>query len=373
MKTIRAKTLILLGCIGSVCLAMFIACGMVDFFETVDIEDPSPRPPDPAAVAAIKTAFANITPPPQNPSDDDEVYSTPPDWLTDPTDPVVGVLDPEYEANGLDTLNIMRSLAGLAPVAINSGQQEQAQAGADVMAISKVFDHDQDYAIASANIWDVTGEVLDTAFHALGNTSTTSSNLFAAGNGTTLADSIRAYFDDSDTQNIDRLGHRRWCLNPEMGSTAFGRAVDDGGTSYMTMQSQNTGGTPAAGYVAWPSPANDGYFPAEAFGGSQAWSVSLPASAYDTSVTAADITVTLTNDAGGNWEFTDADTNPSGKYFNVETTGFGIPYCIIFRPDGSVPLAGKTYTVLIEGLKDTDGVTDKPIEYDIEFFSLSSP
>jgi len=34
--------------------------------------------------------------------------------------------------------------------------------------------------------------------------------------------SVDSYMDDSDAKNIDRVGHRRWCLNPSMGKTGFG-------------------------------------------------------------------------------------------------------------------------------------------------------
>ena len=35
------------------------------------------------------------------------------------------------------------------------------------------------------------------------------------------------WIDDGDTSNIDRIGHRRWCLDPRMQATGFGHAGSD--------------------------------------------------------------------------------------------------------------------------------------------------
>ena len=40
--------------------------------------------------------------------------------------------------------------------------------------------------------------------------------------GTDLPGSVDGYMDDSDPSNVARLGHRRWCLLPEMQKTGFG-------------------------------------------------------------------------------------------------------------------------------------------------------
>jgi hypothetical protein len=377
---------------------------MVHFFETVVVEDPNsqtnppapppPPPPPPGGSLSeqgIKDAFALITPV-SDPTDDNEIYDIVPDWISDAGAPIVGDLSDTYEANGLDTLNFMRSLAGLNPVAIDSSSRDKAQAGTDILAIISnvaLNPHYPSYDLASGAYWDATetaGQVLNNDFFNLGYAGTSTSNIFAMTGGSApsnvLADSIMLYFEDSDTSNIAVLGHRRWCLNPKMATTAFGRALNnDGDVVYMSMISTNQGSSAAvaSGYVAWPSPVNGGKFPAEVFADSsyygyhQAWSVSLLDSAYDTSSTSG-ITVTLINSTDS-WTF-DATSpgsgNPSGAYFNVDTQNVGIPYCIIFRPDGSVPLVGETYSVEITGIKDSGG-SPTTITYDIEFFSLSSP
>ena len=55
----------------------------------------------------------------------------------------------------------------------------------------------------------------------LGFSGTKSSNLHIGQKS--MTDAVRGFMDDSDPGNIDRLGHRRWCLNPKMAKTAFAR------------------------------------------------------------------------------------------------------------------------------------------------------
>src|SRR5439155_5019923 len=63
---------------------------------------------------------------------------------------------------------------------------------------------------------------MDDAEYALCKKGAGSSNLFSG-----VTDPVRCvdgWMDDSDRSNIDRVGHRRWCLNPKMLKTGFGRA-----------------------------------------------------------------------------------------------------------------------------------------------------
>ncbi|MDR2607573.1 MAG: hypothetical protein LBC57_04205, partial [Treponema sp.] len=64
------------------------------------------------------------------------------------------------------------------------------------------------------------------------------------------------------------------------------------------------------------------------------------------------------------------DKNKNGKYFNIEKTGFGWPFCIIFRPDDLGPfLSGKTFKVEVGGLVDKTG-EKQTLEYEVKFFTL---
>src|SRR5262249_46281589 len=74
---------------------------------------------------------------------------------------------------------------------------------------------------------------------------------------------------DSDPSNIDRLGHRRWCLNPSMAKTGFGASG-----KYMAMWSHDRSqkSIPDIDFVAWPP---RGFAPVNLFQADSAWSVSL--------------------------------------------------------------------------------------------------
>ena len=56
----------------------------------------------------------------------------------------------------------------------------------------------------------------------------------------------------------------------------------------------------------------------------------------------------------------------SDGFFNVDTSGYGVANCIIFRPDGISSYEG-VYTVTIDGLKSAGG---SPVDfsYQVDFF-----
>jgi hypothetical protein len=127
--------------------------------------------------------------------------------------------------------------------------------------------------------------------------------------------------------------------------------------------------------VKWPC---EGYFPVEQFGTSTAWSVTLNPNVYGWTAGRAGHTVTLTRVRDGRtWTFTSADTNTSGKYFNFETSGFGVSNCFVFRPDaatlGSYQV-GDVFDVTIVGgitLKSTGAQT--AVSYRTQFMSQVGP
>lgn len=163
---------------------------------------------------------------------------------------------------------------------------------------------------------------------------------------------------DSDSGNISRVGHRRWCPNPVMGKTGFGVV-----NSYGAMYAFDSSNTSGYGYdmVLWPA-AN---MPTEIFDGSQAWSIGTR-----TDLLGDNIKVTLKrlND-GRVWNFSngasngdfyiDTDYYYDSSYADYENEFASYGDAIIFRPDGiedygdgekfQVTVAGsnasKTYTV----------------------------
>lgn len=165
---------------------------------------------------------------------------------------------------------------------------------------------------------------------------------------------ISSWMEDGDNSNIDRVGHRRWIINPFMGKTGFGAVSGKNGT-YSSLYSLDTSNRSAEEYgVAWPSQN----MPVEYFGTDFPWSVSM-----GTNVNKSKIKVTLTrkND-GKTWDFQDSSSD--GKFY-VNNNGYGQKGCIIFRPEDKIKYnAGDVFKVEITGL-------DTPVSYTVNFFELN--
>src|SRR5690606_13710777 len=76
------------------------------------------------------------------------------------------------------------------------------------------------------------------AFYDKGLASTTTANIFGSYgyDNHILAASIEAYMEDSDEFNLDRLGHRRWILNPLLKQVGMGLARGQDEYDYATLQ-----------------------------------------------------------------------------------------------------------------------------------------
>ena len=176
------------------------------------------------------------------------------------------------------------------------------------------------------------------------------------------ADAVRGFMDDSDASNIDRLGHRRWCLNPRMAKTGFGSA---GKFVVMWSFDQTRKEVPDYEYVACPAA---GLFPNSHFTAGEAWSISLNPNKYrqpdekkiKVSVKPAQITLAPAAIRTG------ADLKLN--YFHVDTQGFGIPNAIIFRFDRCTVQAGAAYMVEVSGLQTTGGAA-ATLKYLVEFYA----
>jgi hypothetical protein len=176
----------------------------------------------------------------------------------------------------------------------------------------------------------------------LGRTGAGHSNL--AQGQPTLEGSISSYMYDSDKSNIDRVGHRRWCINPAMSWTGFGK---DRAFSAMYSLDSSRPSVPEWDFVAYPAA---GLFPIGYFGLKHAWSVSINTKKYtipDIALVKAAVTP-----ARGNFQTAKIETgDPLGlDYFKVAADGFGSGTCIIFKPKGFKLAAGQAYRVEITGL-----------------------
>lgn len=192
---------------------------------------------------------------------------------------------------------------------------------------------------------------------------TSHSNLYEGGSGpNTCRDSVNGYMDDSDTSNIDRVGHRRWCLNPAMGKVGF---ASSGRFSAMWSMDSSRRPVPDYDYVAYPAP---GMFPSNYFRASRAWSISLNPAKY-AAPRESDVKVTLTP---VEVNVLQNSLKPAGKplemkYFHIDLGGYGINNCIIFQPSGLATNDGNAYLVEISGVKANRAQASN-IVYLVQFF-----
>ena len=205
---------------------------------------------------------------------------------------------------------------------------------------------------------------------------TKASNIYA---GRDLILTPDGFMNDSDDRNVDKLGHRRWQLNPSLGKVGFGYVAGAPNT-YKQYTAEMCHDRSASNndydFIAWPP---SGYCPNSIFGGTVAWSVTVNPARYG-EINRDNFRVVLTEEASDTrisheWTFSDNSENApykaaaAGLYYNIETNWYGVNNCIIFRPDGIEKYTGD-WTVRIYGLKDSKG-EDANLSYQVRFFDPS--
>jgi hypothetical protein len=175
----------------------------------------------------------------------------------------------------------------------------------------------------------------------------------------TFESAIDAWMWDSDAGNIQGLGHRRWALNPPLRKTGFGKS---GPFIAMWALDRSQKEVPDFDAVFFPP---RGLMPVEFLGQFHAWSVSLNPRKFKAPTDAVTAKVSPI----------DAQLNSTGEplplnFFKASTQIFGLPYCLIFRPEKVAVTPGKRYLVEIEGLLRADGKPASPMIYVVEFVSL---
>ena len=269
--------------------------------------------------------------------------------LTSPYAP--GTVKSSVLERTLNRLNALRSIAGLKPVTLDATLTENSQYGA-LLLRTIGFSHYPEPKPAD----------MDDSVYQRGRTATSSSNIASGNHVIAVPDQ---FMHDNSGTNIEHLGHRRWQLNPRMGKTGFG-FIPNYTCEWSFDNSQSDPGD--YNFIAWPASGN---FPANtpSFQKNTGWSVTLNPSKYSTPVL-SDLTVTLTCvDTGATWTFSGTESytaSSSGKYFGVNTVGYGVSNCIIFRPDGVDKYDG-VYTVNIQGIKDKSG-NAVDFNYKVVFF-----
>lgn len=258
-----------------------------------------------------------------------------------------GHLSDESLENTLNLLNFIRYVAGVpADVTLSEDYVEKAQAGALLNRVNGKLDEKP-----------TKPDGFPTDLYEKGQEGCAKSNL-AAGYGNIAKVLMNGWMYDGDASKVDRMAHRRWVLNPSMTQTGFG-AVG----SYSAMYALDSKGSGITDYVAWPAQN----MPIELMNGSGTpWTLSLgsdytKASFQDVNVTLKDITNKKS------WTFSGSMAT---GVFKVNVEYYGMPNCIIFRPNNVKYDKNSRFQVTVSGIKLKDG-KETTISYNVDFFSLT--
>ena len=267
-----------------------------------------------------------------------------------------GKLEQDTLDDGLDSVNFCRYLAGLPyDVELDSTYNELAQNASLIIYINKVLSHTPSKPA-----------VMSDAVYELAYKGSGESNI-GKGYMNIQASVTEGYMADTDENNISKLGHRRWLLNPDMQKTGLG-AVYDSTAMYVRDKSRKEKFT--GDYICWP-PAN---MPYELLGENKngyAYSVTLNTKTYS-KPERDKVKVTLTSKLLGK-TFTFDKNSPSDVsklvgYFNVSDANItSNNNCIIFNP-GILP-RNDVIDVRVTGIYDKDG-NEKPVSYKVNYFDL---
>lgn len=261
-----------------------------------------------------------------------------------------GHLSDESLNNALNLLNFIRYVAGIpADVTLNEDYIELTQAGALLNSVNGELSHIPARPVGFTEEYN---ELYEKGYKGC------SGSNIAWNYGNMAQSLLNGWMYDGDSANIAKMGHRRWVLNPSMTQTGFG-AVG----AYSAMYVFDRKGSGITDYVPWPARN----MPIELMNGSGTpWTVSL-GSDYQTA-DRGQVTVTLKDvSSGKTWSFSEKKTD---GYFMVDKGGYGMPNCIIFRPNSVSYNKNSQFQVTVTGLRTTD---DKAaaLSYSVDFFSLS--
>lgn len=260
-----------------------------------------------------------------------------------------GKLDPGFMEEGLRQVQVYRALIGLPfeDMTLNDHYNDVAQHGAVMLTQVGHLDHTPPKPATMSE-----------EFYKLAFEGTSRSNLHQ-GQGTLVA-AVDGFMDDSDPSNIDRVGHRRWIMNPEMLQTGFGYAE---GFAALYAHDSKRESVPDWDILGFPPP---GYYPDEYFAPHYAWCLSMNMKHFEPPAP---------DDIGIAVEEVNAEFHPVQEvelnYKNVETGSFGAGPCIIFRPVIPQDFGKRLYRVTITGLRKKDTKESVPVQYVVEFFNLN--
>ena len=281
-----------------------------------------------------------------------------------------GTLSEDFLESGITYLNYVRFVAGLPEVMLDDSMNENAQYGAVLLAAIDELTH---YPSRPGD--------MEVEFYEQGYSATSSSNISARWGysdlTTTLKSAVLGCMNDNNSQsNLEKVGHRRWLLNPTLGKVGFGYAESETEWSYIVTKVFDRSGSGCDfDFIGWPVAGNH---PTNLFDAQNPWSLTLSTSVYQT-VSINTVTVTLTRESDGTqWSFDGSTGNPNidndgniAPYLTVETSWYGIPNCIIFHPGtGNIGALQGTYQVDVGGIYLRDG-TQAHLSYDVRFFEVN--
>lgn len=260
----------------------------------------------------------------------------------------LGKVSDQTLGSAIKLLNQIRYIAGLSyDVALDARYNELAQAASLANYANQKMSH---YPTQPAGMPD--------DMFALAQTGAASSNIaWSSARNWSLNNIIAtSWMEDGDSSNIDRVGHRRWLLNPKMGKTGFGVVTGENG-SHFAVYAHDKSNQGASEYgVAWPAQN----MPVEYFNTHFPWSVSM-----GQQLDASAVKVTLTRQRDGRqWQFSQGCED--GEFY-VNNDSYGQKGCIIFKPynrDVGSYQDGDSYDVQIQGVPGGE------IAYTVNFFRM---
>lgn len=286
----------------------------------------------------------------------------------------ISVLSQDAYEHAEKKINLYRLIAGLEGIHLTETLNTSAAYGALVNAANNKMSHYPDKP-----------DDMDVETYAQGRNATLSSNLsysYGYGIDKIIEVALTGQMADKKSGNIATLGHRRWLIEPSVSTLGIGVANRDN-VYYTAVRVFGTDVEHESAvdydYVAWPASGNNIN---DLFSVDTPWSVTLNPKKYQNPVL-EEVKVKLTSlKDGKTWNF-DSNTNrtevsPDLDYFQVNTSGYGVSNCIIFRPSYAMMedyLIGD-YDVEITGIKDKAG-NAASIKYrthfePLEYFDLSN-
>jgi len=251
---------------------------------------------------------------------------------------IAGSLTDETLNSAIKMLNQVRYIAGISyNVSLNNEAVAKTQTASLVNRVNDVLSHTPEQP-----------SDMEDSLYQLGAQGAGSSNL-GAGYSTINSSIVYGYMEDGDSSNIDRVGHRRWILNPKMLATGFGYC--EGYTALYAFDENNE--TASEYGVAWPAQT----MPTDYFGVDYPWSISM---GYEVNQDSVQVKMVRLSD-NRTWNFSNSSAD---GYFNVNNDGYGQTGCIIFRPDDiGAYRNGDKFQVTVTGLNTL-------VSYQVSFFDL---